>query len=248
MKGADSNLIAVLLWKQTSFRDDKCLACRYSTLNEIWGNRAVTSCEECVDSLEAHKKGKQESDWGCFTVPYKLPLKYTAAAPSCEQSEKPCCKACSQQRSWTRICTIFLYSLESGPAENRSKPVTSVLVGLSWAPSKLAPWAGVLANGPGDEWATKQLRLAPGHSRTGPWLAAMEALQEKLLPKIYSSCAADKMSISSTISLSPTTSVLCTYSAVVFSLLGVFFTCWTEGECKSAWLHQTLKLPAVPRP
>lgn len=73
---SDSNLIAILLWKQTSFRDDKYLACRCSTLNYIQGKRGVTSCEECEDSLEAHKKGKEESDRACVTVPHKLPLKY----------------------------------------------------------------------------------------------------------------------------------------------------------------------------
>lgn len=78
MKGADSNLIAILLWKQTSFRDDKYLACRCSTLNEIRGTRAVTSCEECEDSLKAHKKGKQESDPVGFTAAHKLPLKHKA--------------------------------------------------------------------------------------------------------------------------------------------------------------------------
>ena len=131
MKGADSNLIAILLWKQTSFRDDKYLACRYSTLNEIQGNRAVTSCEECEGSLEAHKKGKQESDWVCFTVPPKLPLKYKAAAPSCEQREKSCCKVCSQQRSWMRIHTIFYIGSSLALQENKRKPVTSVLLGLN---------------------------------------------------------------------------------------------------------------------
>lgn len=62
MKGADSNLIGILLWKQTSFRHDKYLACRYSTLNETQGNGAVTSCEDCENSLEAQKKGKQEPE------------------------------------------------------------------------------------------------------------------------------------------------------------------------------------------
>lgn len=63
------------------------------------------------NSLEAHKKGKQESDWICFMVPHKLPMKYKAAALSCEQREKSCCKACSQQCSWMRICTNFLTDL-----------------------------------------------------------------------------------------------------------------------------------------
>lgn len=62
MKGADSNLIAILLWKQTTFRDDEYLACRYSTLNETQGNGTVTSCEECENSLEAQKIGKQEPE------------------------------------------------------------------------------------------------------------------------------------------------------------------------------------------
>lgn len=62
MKGADSNLIAILLGKQTSFRNDKYLACRYRTLNETQGNGAVTSCEECENSLEAQNKEKQEPE------------------------------------------------------------------------------------------------------------------------------------------------------------------------------------------
>lgn len=82
MKGADSNLIAILPWKQTSLRVDKYLACRYSTLNNIEGNRAVTTCEECEESLKAHRKRNQESDWICSVLPYKLPLKYKAAALS----------------------------------------------------------------------------------------------------------------------------------------------------------------------
>lgn len=110
------------------FRDDKYLACRYSTLNEIQGNGAVTSCEECEGSLKAHKKGKQESEWVCFTVPHKLSLKYKAAAPSCEQREKPCCKVCGQQRSWMRICTIF-YTDSSLALLQKEKPACDICVG-----------------------------------------------------------------------------------------------------------------------
>lgn len=147
-----------------------------------------------------------------------------------------------------RIHTTFYTDSSVALLENQSTPVCPVLVGLGWAPSKLAPVLGILANGPGSEWATQRLRLTTGHPRTGPWRAATEASREKLLPQIYSSCSADKTSVCGAISLSPITSVQCTLNAVVYCLLGGFFTCWTEGKCKSARLHRTLKFPATPGP
>lgn len=108
-----------------------------------------------------------------------------------------------------RIHTIFYTDSSVALQKNKRKPVTLVLVGLN-KPNKLTPLSGILANEPGNEWATKQLRLTTGHPRTGPWHAATEALQEKLFPEIYHSCSADKMPVSSAISLLPITSVPCT--------------------------------------
>lgn len=161
MKGADSNLIAILLWKQTSFRDDKYLACRCSTLNEIQGTRAVTSCEECEDSLKAHKKGKQESDRVGFTVARKLPLKYKAL--SREKREQASCKVCSQHLSWVRICTIFYPDLSQAMLETQHAG-TQHLAPSSREP---APLLGSVASGPPlarlNEWSPQDRAMARCH-------------------------------------------------------------------------------------
>lgn len=140
------------------------------------------------------KKGKQDSVRAGFMVPHELLSKYKAAALSGEQREKACCKPCSQQLSWMRICTIF------HPDKHQCKPTRAVVVG----PKLGAAWPA------GRGWkGTEQLSPTSGRPGQGHGLLPPRPCRRSCSLR-YAVAVPQIRLVSSTISLSPITSVTCT--------------------------------------
>lgn len=141
------------------------------------------------------KKGKQDSVRAGFMVPHELLSKYKAAALSGEQREKACCKPCSQQLSWMRICTIFHPDKHTNASPH---------VPWWWAPS----WVQ-LGQQAGDGRAQSSSAppvVAPGQ---GHGLLPPRPCRRSCSLR-YAVAVPQIRLVSSTISLSPITSATCT--------------------------------------